>query len=203
MKTMKALTIAAFIVLLAGSAFAQQQPMAGPMGGQHSDDKAFADAGSDSAGPPSEERREAVRKKMDAIRIMRLTETLKLDEETAAKFIPLITSLEQKRRDLMRENLQTMRELREYLASRNPDEKKLKSVMEKIEKNHQETMNLRGKEIEAAKDTLTVEQQARYLLFQQDFMREMRGMISGARGGMGPGRGPGMGGGQMRGGPGR
>jgi len=191
MKTMKSLTIAAFIVLLAGSAFAQQRPMAGPMGGQHSDDAAFVDAGSDSAGPPSEERREAVRKKMDAVRIMRLTETLKLDEETAAKFIPLITSLEQKRRDLMRENLQTMRELRDYLASRNPDEKKLKSVMEKMEKNHQETVKLREKENEAAKGSLTVEQQARYLLFQQDFMREMRGMISGARGGMGPGRGPG------------
>jgi hypothetical protein len=75
--------------------------------------------------------------------------------------------------------------------------------MEKMEKNNQETMKLREKEIEAAKSTLSVEQQARYLLFQQDFMREMRGMISGARGGMGPGRGPGMGGGQMRGGPGR
>ncbi len=201
MKTMKALTIAAFLVLLAGSAFAQQRPMAGPMGGQYSGDETSADPGSDRAGPPSEERREAVRKKMEAVRIMRLTETLKLDEETAAKFIPLITSLEQKRRDLMGENQQTMRELREYLGAKNPDEKKLKSVMEKMEKNHQEVMKTREKEIEAAKGNLTVEQQAKYLLFEQDFMREMRGMITGARGGMGPGRGPGTGGGKMRGGP--
>ena len=40
---------------------------------------------------------------------------------------------------------------------------------------------------------LTVEQQARYVIFQQEFRREMRGMISGARGN-GPGQGsPGMG----------
>jgi Spy/CpxP family protein refolding chaperone len=203
MKTRKALTIVAFIVLLAGAAFAQQRPMAGPMGGQYSDDETSADPGSDRTGPPSEKRREAVRKKMEAVRIMRLTETLKLDEETAAKFIPLITSLEQKRRDLIRENQQAMRELREYLASKNPDEKKLKSVMEKMGKTHQEMMKIREKEIEAAKGSLTIEQQAKYLLFQQDFMREMRGMISGARGGMGSGRGPGMGGGKMRGGPGQ
>jgi hypothetical protein len=57
-------------------------------------------------------------------------------------------------------------------------------------------MDLRKKELNGIKDILTIEQQARYLVFQHEFQREMRGMIAGARG-------QGRGGKGMRGGPNR
>jgi Spy/CpxP family protein refolding chaperone len=159
-------------------------------------------------GPPSEAQREEVRIKMEAIKVSRLTEELKLDEKTAAKFIPLITALDQKRRALMRENRLTMEELRNQLNAPQPDESKLKAAVGRLEKNHRDIMSLREKEISAARDNLTVIQQARYFLFHQEFQREMRGMVEGARGGtgkggMGPGQGhgPGMGSGPMKGQP--
>jgi Spy/CpxP family protein refolding chaperone len=102
----------------------------------------------------------------------------------------------------------TMRELRLLLQSSKPDEAKLKAAIEKLEKNRRAMHEVRNKEFSGLKDILTTEQQARYLVFQQEFRREMRGMISGARGGgpgkggmgMGPGNGQGRRGGPMQGG---
>jgi hypothetical protein len=137
-------------------------------------------------GAPAGERREEIRKKIEAIRIWRLTEELNLDEKTAARFFPAISGLAQKRNELMRENMETQRELRLYLDAEKPDEKKMKAALDRLEYIHRETAKLTEKEIGITKDLLTVEQQARYYLFQQDFQREIREMISGARGGIGP-----------------
>jgi len=146
---------------------------------------------------PSDEQREAVRKKMDAVRIARLTEALKLDEKTAALFIPAITALEQKRRDLMKENRNIMQEMRLLLQASPPDEGKLKAAINRIGKNRQEIAAQRNKEFEAARKSLTVDQTARYIIFNQEFQQEMRGMLDDARVGRAghkpDGRGPGQG----------
>ncbi len=188
-RIVRSMIAAAFLTALAASAIAQQQAP-GPRQDR-----------------PSAEQREAVIKKMDAIRIARLTETLKLDEKTAAAFIPVITALEQKRRDLMKENQEIMREIRNQLNASPPDEGKLKAFIGKIEKNRQEIANQRNKEFDAARGKLTVVQMARYIIFNQEFQQEMRGMLDEARGGrtgrnpdgrrpgqgMAPGRGTGQG----------
>lgn len=152
--------------------------------------------------PPSEERREEVRKKIEAVRIWRLTEELKLDTETSAKLSSLLSSLDQKRRDTMREQMETMRDLRSLLKAAKPDEAKTRSLLEKLEKNHHKIQGLKDQELKGIKNILTIEQQARFLIFQQEFQREMRDMISGARNkgqgrnNRGPG-GPGRRGGPM------
>ena len=181
----RSMATAAVLAVLSLPAFAQQGPPRGPAGG-----------------PPSDEQREEIRKKMEAVKMSRLTGELKLDEKTAAKFIPVITALDQKRRSLMKENRHAMQELRTELNAQQPDEGRMKAAISRIEKNHREIASLREKELQAARENLSVAQQARYILFNQEFMREMRGMVEGARGsstgkgGMGPGqgRGPGMGG---------
>jgi hypothetical protein len=96
--------------------------------------------------------------------------------------------------------------LRSSLKAPSPDAGKLKSILERLEKNHHEMVGLKEKELKGLKDILTVEQRARYVVFEREFMREMRGMIAGARGngqgmrgGPGSGRtgpGPGMGAGR-------
>jgi Spy/CpxP family protein refolding chaperone len=184
----RGIIVAAFLAASAAGAMAQQQ-MPGPRQDR----------------PSEEQRREAVRKKMDAVKIARLTETLKLDEKTAAAFIPVITALEQKRRALMKENREIMQEIRIMLHASQPDEGKLKIAVNKVEKNRQEIAAQRNKEFDAARNHLTVTQTARYIIFNQEFQQEMRGMVDGARSGRdgrkpegrGPGQGPGMGGGSQ------
>jgi Spy/CpxP family protein refolding chaperone len=182
----RSMATAAVVAVLSLPVFAQQGPPRGTAGG-----------------PPTDAQREEIRKKMEVIRITRLTEELKLDEKTAARFIPAITALDRKRRSLMNENRHAMQELRTELNAQQPDEDKMRTAISRIEKNHREIASLREKELQAARENLSVAQQARYILFKQEFVREMRSMMEGARGsgpgkgGMGPGqgRGPGTGGG--------
>lgn len=157
-------------------AFAQERGYPRPGGPEFSGERP------DVRGQEPEGRREEIMKKVETLRKWRLIEELNMDEETAAKFLPVLSSLEEKRRVLDRENRETMREIRGYLDARNPDEKRLKDGLEKLEKNRQELMELRNREIQAAKDFLTVEQQARYLIFQREFQREVREIIMRARG---------------------
>jgi Spy/CpxP family protein refolding chaperone len=193
MKTFRMLMLTACLTVFGAPAFAQQGPPPGQMGGQFDDDMDIEGAPG-RGGPPSEERREEIRKKVEVVRMMRLTEELQLDSQTGMKLAALLGSLDKKRWDLMRESREFMMELQSALKAGKPDERKLKAVLDKLERNHREMTELRERELRVVKEILSVEQQARYLVFQQNFLREMQGRIAGARGGMGPG---------MRGGPGQ
>lgn len=145
---------------------------------------------------PAGARREEVRKKIEAIRMWRLTEELKLDEAASARLASVLSSFDQQRKDIRRSQRETMRELRTLLNTARPDEAKLKTALDRMEHAHATMQALRNKELTSAKELLTIEQQARFVLFQAEFMHDMRRMISGARGdgpGMGMGRGPGRG----------
>jgi hypothetical protein len=72
--------------------------------------------------------------------------------------------------------------LQQSLKSPKREESRIKSDLEKLEKNNRAMQELKNKEMSGLKNLLTIEQQARYVIFQQEFMREMRGMIHGARG---------------------
>lgn len=208
MNALKIFLMSALLTAVAMTAFGQQGSAPIKPGGQYGD-KAVENAGRPGrGGPMSEERREEVRKKIEAVRIWRLNEELKLDPDTSAKLSSLLSSFDQQRRDIRREQMRTMRDLKLAVRSQKPDESKLKTGLEHIEKNHHAMQELRNNELRALKDVLTIEQQARYVIFQQEFMREMRGMIHNARGnkgsrmGMGHGSSAGVGGGPMQGDPG-
>jgi Spy/CpxP family protein refolding chaperone len=202
---MKALRILILAVALGAgvpAAFAQQGTQPGQTG--ETSDKAGFEGMPGRGGRVSDQQREEVRKRIESVRIYRLTQELKLDEASAAKLAALLGSLESQRFNLMNKERETILSLREQFApSRKPDEKNLKTLLEKLEKSRHAMTELRDKEWNGLKGILTIEQQARYVLFQRKFMREMRGMMAGAQGGrgMGSGRG-GMGPGLAPGGPG-
>ncbi len=188
LRTLMVLTAAAIIGALSLPAFALQ----GPAGGQ--EDVMKYDHRPGHGGEISEAKREELRKKIEAVRIWRLTEELKLDANSAAKLSAYLSSFDQQRRAIQHDQMATMRDLRRLLNASKPDESKLKTAIEKLEKNRHALQESREKEIAGLKNILSTEQQARFLLFQQEFRREMQGMISGARGGgMGHGQGPGPG----------
>ncbi len=187
LRTLMVLMAAAIAGALSPSAFAQQSPA----GGQEGVTKYDHQPGR--GGTISEAKREEIRKKIEAVRIWRLTEELNLDANSAAKLSAYLNSFDQQRREIMRDQMATMREMRKTLNAPKPDESKLKTAIEKLEKNRHALQESREKEIAGLKNILTTVQQARFLLFQQEFRREMQSMISGARGSTGDGKmGPGM-----------
>ncbi|HYA88361.1 MAG TPA: periplasmic heavy metal sensor [Nitrospirota bacterium] len=167
--------------------FAQQSPPAG----QH-DDITGLEIQPGRGNPLSEEQREEIRKKIETIRIWRLTEKLNLDTTTSAKLASLLNSCDQQRQGIVKEQMATMREMRVLLRAPKIDETRIKTAIDKLQKYQRSLQELREKEYSGLKDILTIEQQARFLLFQQEFRHEIQRMISNARNnsrGKGPGAG--------------
>jgi Spy/CpxP family protein refolding chaperone len=177
MQMIRVFMIAAVLTLAGSIAFAQQASM----GGSYQDEMGL-DAQPGQWNPPSKEKREEIRKKVEAIRIYRLTGALKLDEKTSAQLASLLGAIDLQRRELMDQNMDAMKELRSSLKSPHPIESKLKPILERLEKNHREMVELKDKELKGLKEILTVEQRARYVVFQRDFTREIRSLITSARG---------------------
>jgi Spy/CpxP family protein refolding chaperone len=202
MNAVKIFLMAVLLISLTMSAFGQQRPASSQPGGKCNDPAAVGNPGQPgSGGPMSEEKREEVRKKIDAVRIWRLTETLKLDTGTSVKMSSLLSSLDHQRRDIVREQTGQINILKLAVKSPKPDESKIKTSLEKLEKNRHAMQELSNSEMSELKKILTIEQQARYVVFEHEFNHEMRGMIRSAygnpgKGGMGAGNGAGRGGGQ-------
>lgn len=198
MKTFNVLILLSATLILSAvtsPVFAQQAPA----GVQH--DELLGPDGQPGRGGSAipEEQREEIRKKIEAVRIWRLTEALQLDTSTSTKLAALLGSFDQQRRAIQHEQMEKMRTLRQALKAPKPDEATIKAALETLEKNHTAMDELKRKEMNSLKSILTIEQQARYVVFQLEFQREIRGMIAGARAGVGKsGKGPGARGG-MRG----
>jgi len=183
MKGLAAVFMVVMLTSVTQTAFGQQKPASMPSAAQHDNGMNVDRAGQSNPGEPlSEEKRAEIRKKIEVVRIWRLTETLKLDAGTSAKLSSLLSSLDQQRRDIQREQMETMRTLRLSLNSPKPVESIIKIDLDKLEKNQRAMQELRNNELNSIKNLLTIEQRARYVIFQHDFMREMRGMIHSARG---------------------
>jgi len=130
---------------------------------------------------PSTEERERIRKRIDLIRMWRLTEDLNLDEETGSKLFPLIRQYEEKRRVLARKREEILFTLKGQLKTGTPHEESIKGLLKEWEEIRAEEQDLNRKEKEDLKKILSIEQQAKYLLFQQEFTKEMRRMIADVR----------------------
>jgi hypothetical protein len=130
---------------------------------------------------PSAEERERVRKRIDLIRMWRLTEDLNLDEETGSKLFPLLRQYEEKRRELARKREEILFTLKGQLKAWSPHEDRIKGLLKDWEELRAEEQDVNQKEKEDLKRILSIEQQAKYILFQQEFTKEMRRMIADVR----------------------
>jgi hypothetical protein len=182
---MKGITIVSMVLMLTTvsmTAFGQQSPASMQSGGQYYDNRSVENLGRPERGEPlSDEKRAEIREKIETVRIWRLTEALKLDANTSAKLSSLLSSLDQQRREIQRDQTRTLIMLQQSLMSPKIEESRIKIDLDKLELNHRAMQDLKYKEMGGLKRILTIEQQGRYVIFQQEFMREMRGMIRGAR----------------------
>lgn len=129
--------------------------------------------------PPSKEQMEKVRERIETLRMWKLTKALDLDEKTSSRLFPVLNKYDKKRADLESSLRENMRELRESL--RNRREAQLKSLLERLEQNHRSMQGIKDAEWEELKGVLTVEQLAKFILFQQEFEREIRKIIEDTR----------------------
>jgi Spy/CpxP family protein refolding chaperone len=133
----------------------------------------------DSDRPPTREQREKVRKRIETLKMWKLTKALDLDEKTSAQLFPLINKYDKKRAEIEFNIRDGTRELRRYLKENNKES--LKNVIDRLEQNRRVLQSINEEEWAELKKVLTIEQQANFILFRQEFDKEIRKIIADAR----------------------
>ncbi|MCK4231815.1 hypothetical protein KAX21_02590 [candidate division WOR-3 bacterium] len=133
--------------------------------------------------PGSERAMEMIR----AMRIMRMRERLNLSDEQVAALLPRLSRRDSLMISHRKAQAEDFRLLKEELAKRSPSEAKLKEIMDRLKKeeaeHHQQMRRLRDEML----SVLSVEQQAKFVIFEVEFEREIRGFIKRIREGHGMG----------------
>jgi hypothetical protein len=139
----------------------------------------MAEPRGDFEGPPTKEQMEKVRSRIETLRMWKLTKTLDLDEKTSAQLFPLLNRYDKKRAEIENALRDTIRELRESLRGKR--EGQLKSLLDRLEQNHKSMQGIKDAEWEELKGILSLEQQAKFIIFQLEFEREIKKIIEETR----------------------
>lgn len=129
--------------------------------------------------PPTKEQKDRVRQRIETLKMWKLTKALDLDETNSAKIFPILNRYDKQRDALHQELRAGMRALRQSLRENKTDE--LKNTLNMLEENHKALQSIDEEEWAEMKKVLTIEQQAKFVLFRQEFDREVRKIIADAR----------------------
>lgn len=164
-KMKKILLVGGMILILlpAGGVFAQGHP---PSSDERSDQR---------------EEREKIRENIETLRMWKLLEVLDLTSEQSDKFLPVLKDFQKARRNFEDQRRDLLRQLETTLQSAS-DEKKLKEILANLENNREQFQTELDKYMDQSKAILTIEQQARLALFEDQFERKMMETIEQIRG---------------------
>ncbi len=147
----------AFSFLLAGEALYAQEPPGRPF--------------------PEKGKRERVKEEIETMKMWKMLEALNLSQEQSDKFLPAWREL-QKAQKVFRERRENLfRMLEMTLAEEKPKEGKIKDILIQLEKERLFLDEVQQRFREKAKEILTLEQQAKLLLFEEKFEKRMMDII--------------------------
>jgi hypothetical protein len=123
------------------------------------------------------DQREKSRERIQMVRMLKLTQALKLDREAAGRFFAVGAQYEQTKRHIRRDLQEDIQRLRNLTRDLNAPEKELRETVLRIKNRKKDLNDLNNKQIEEELSLLRPDQQARYILFTIDFHREMEGIL--------------------------
>ena len=126
--------------------------------------------------PPSREQRDMVRKRIETLKMWKLTQALDIDETTSAKLFPILNRYDQRKAEIHQNIRQGMREMKQSLKENRTGG--LQNTLAMLEENHRALQSINDEEWQEMKKILTVEQQAKFIIFRQEFDREVRNIIA-------------------------
>ena len=115
--------------------------------------------------------------RINLIRLLKMTDALGLERETAAKLASVSSRYCETKKGLLRNIRGGLDALRQILREKNPDIRKLKETVGRIKKIKKELADLRYRQMDGEMNLLTPLLQARYLIFRVDFHKEMHKLI--------------------------
>lgn len=122
--------------------------------------------------------RRDTRENITTLMLLRMTQALDLTEEQTARIYPEITRIEKEKLNVNRRLAKSMNDLRFLLRGEERKPAELQSTMDEIRALRIQVKNLEAELESFIMENLDVEQQARFLLFFQDFYRQMRNKLN-------------------------
>src|SRR5688572_30076328 len=108
--------------------------------------------------------REQIIDQLRTERMWKLTETLKLDEPTAARLFPLLARFDDQERALGKERGPIARELRDAISAPNPDQTRINGLVEKLIAIRARRQALEAEKLTAVRKVLTPVQMGKLML---------------------------------------
>jgi hypothetical protein len=129
--------------------------------------------------PEGVERRRELRRRIQALRMARLTQVLDLDDTTAAKLFPAINRLDEKGAQIAEERGKLLRKL-EGIARKGGDDPELASTLDAFFAAQKTQRDMEEETHKKLREILTPKQVAQFLLFHERFGDEVREMLHGS-----------------------
>ena len=115
---------------------------------------------------------------IEKVRIYKLTQALDLTTEQALKFFPKLKDLRKVEQEFIKGKMEIIREIKEIIKrEEKASEEKLKALINRYKEINDKKWKGQTEIINEMRDILTPLQQAKYLIFQEDFEREIREVI--------------------------
>lgn len=138
--------------------------------------------GQDTPTGPVQER---IRRNIQTLRLLQMTQALDLSEEQTARIFPVLNRLEKEKADLRRQVAEAVRELRTIIRGGKAKEESLSAAVDKV-KSLRRAILQGDAELESfLEGQLTPVQRAKYVVFSLDFYQGLGERLRKARG---PGR---------------
>jgi hypothetical protein len=131
--------------------------------------------------PQSIEKRQKIRKRIELIRMWKLTEELDLTEETWVKLFPILRKYDEKWIKLREERRNSIKQLRKALKDKAISDQEIEAAIDSVAQHAEAMSELLRQQNGELKGILSPRQRAKFILFQRRFQREIRTIIAEAR----------------------
>lgn len=120
-------------------------------------------------GPPGDSPR-----RLETLRIWKMTEYMDLSEEQAAAFFPALNEHRDRREDLDSTEGAIQRELMKAIEEGELDQELVDEKVARLTKLHEQRLRMETRFMRSLSEYLTPEQQAKYLVFERRFRHMLR-----------------------------
>lgn len=121
------------------------------------------------------------RDNISTLYLLRMVQALDLTEAQTAKIFPKVNRVENAKREINRRIGQLLRNIRAALMRQDAKEEELARMVQEIKNLRGQVKTLEEEMEEFLEQNLSVRQQAEYLIFVQDFLRDLREKLNKAR----------------------
>lgn len=121
------------------------------------------------------------RDNISTLYLLRMVQVLDLTEDQSAKIFPKVNRVEKEKREMNRKIGLLLRELRAKVRQQDVKEQELSRIMEEVKDLRIQVKNREEELQEFMEENLTIHQQAKYLIFIQDFLKDLREKLNKAR----------------------